>query len=170
MMRLSGARPKRTWNMVVSSSTDGQQRKCDRQRLVERARLLRDLGGVAGDRHEIMALVAEIDIALDQPQPLILRRPRHSPGASRRRRRRRRGPADAASRRPTASARSARRACRDRAASPASTSPTAAVRTAARPATAETCRRSPRARRDRRRACADRRRAGGRRSAPPLAR
>ena len=50
----------------------GKDRKRDGQRLIERAHLVGDLGGVAGDRHEKMPLLAEIDIALDQPQPLIL--------------------------------------------------------------------------------------------------
>ena len=71
-MRLSGARPKRTWNMVVSSSTTARIANVIDQRLVERARLVVDLGGVAGDRDQITPLVAEIDVALDQPQPLVL--------------------------------------------------------------------------------------------------
>ena len=35
--------------------------------------LVVDLGGVAADRHQEAAVVAEIDVALDQPQPLVLR-------------------------------------------------------------------------------------------------
>ena len=50
-----------------------QQDEGDHQRLIERTRLIGDLGGIAGDRDEIMPVVAEIDIALDQPQPLVLR-------------------------------------------------------------------------------------------------
>ena len=69
-MRLSGARPKRTWKVVVSSSTIASIPKVMTQRAVEAARLLVDLGGVAGDRDEIAALLAEIDGALDEAQLL----------------------------------------------------------------------------------------------------
>ena len=50
----------------------GEDGKGDDQRLIEGMHFVGDLGGVAGDRDEIMSLVAEIDVALDQPQPLIL--------------------------------------------------------------------------------------------------
>ena len=43
------------------------------QRAVEVPDFVLDLGGIAGDRNQIIAFLAEIDIALDQPQPLILR-------------------------------------------------------------------------------------------------
>ena len=55
-MRLSGARPKRTWNSVVSSSTSVKRDEGDEQRAIEGARLVVDLGGVAGDRDEEAAL------------------------------------------------------------------------------------------------------------------
>ena len=72
-MRLSGARPNRTWNIVVSSSTAASTQKVVDDRAVEGQDLVVDLGGVAGDRHQEAAVVAEIDVALDQPQPLVLR-------------------------------------------------------------------------------------------------
>ena len=50
-----------------------QNRKCNGQRLVERSRLISDLDGVAGHRHQEMPLVAKVDVALDQAQALILR-------------------------------------------------------------------------------------------------
>ena len=71
-MRLSGARPKRTWNAVVSSSATASTAKVDADGAVEAARLVVDLGGVAGDRDQKAAVVAEIDVALDQAQPLVL--------------------------------------------------------------------------------------------------
>ena len=60
-MRLSGARPKRTWNIVVSSSTMASRPKVIAERLIEGARLVGDLGGVAGDRDQELPVVAEID-------------------------------------------------------------------------------------------------------------
>ena len=135
-MRLSGARPNRTWNMVVSSSTAASMHEGDGERAVEGVRLVVDLLGVAGDRDQKAAVVAEIDGALDQPQPLVLR-PLHiaaagAVGAGR----------DAVigeMRQPAVPQRARGAHLRlgaRRAASPASTSPTAAARTAARRATA----------------------------------
>ena len=72
-MRLSGARPNRTWNMVVSSSTMARIAEGEHQRLIEGVGFVLDLGGVARDRDEIAAVLAEIDGALDQPQLLVLR-------------------------------------------------------------------------------------------------
>ena len=51
---------------------DRQHREGHDQRAVEGAHLLVDLGGVAGDRHDEAALVAEIDGALDHAQALLL--------------------------------------------------------------------------------------------------
>ena len=111
---------------------DRQHREGGDQRAVEGAHLLVDLGGVAGDRHDEAALVAEVDGALDHAQALVLGTVDIAlAGAARRRG----GGAIVEMRRasnPTASARSAAPAARYRAASPASTSPTAAARTAAR--------------------------------------
>ena len=45
----------------------------DDQRLVERARLVVDLLGIAGDRDQEAAVLAEIDIAFDHAQPLVFR-------------------------------------------------------------------------------------------------
>ena len=50
---------------------DRQHAEGDDERAVEAARLLVDLGGVAGDRDEIAALLAEIDGALDEAQLLV---------------------------------------------------------------------------------------------------
>ena len=79
-------------------------------RAVERVGLVVDLLRVARDRDQVAAVLAEIDGALDQAQPLVLR-PRHI-GAARAvvGRRRRPGRRDAAGRSPTASATSAPRA------------------------------------------------------------
>src|SRR5262245_35086581 len=52
---------------------DGQRPEGDGERLVERPDLLVDLGWIAGDRDEIPALLAEIDRAFDETQPLVLR-------------------------------------------------------------------------------------------------
>ena len=51
---------------------DRQHREGRDQRAVEGAHLLVDLGGVAGDRDQEAALVAEIDGALDHAQALLL--------------------------------------------------------------------------------------------------
>ena len=51
---------------------DREHREGRDQRAVEGAHLLVDLGGVAGDRHDEAALVAEIDRALDHAQALVL--------------------------------------------------------------------------------------------------
>ena len=67
-MRLSGARPKRTWKVVINSSTTAEHAEGEEQCAVEAARLLVDLGGVAGDRDQEPPLVAEIDGALDHAQ------------------------------------------------------------------------------------------------------
>ena len=82
-MRLSGARPNRTWNSGGQQQHDGEHPEGDDQRAVEGAHLLVDLGGIAGDRDQEAALVAEIDGALDHAQPLVLRALRHSPGGRR---------------------------------------------------------------------------------------
>ncbi len=51
-----------------------QRQPAERQKqsAVEAPDFVLDLGGIAGDRNQITAFLAEIDIALDQPQPLIL--------------------------------------------------------------------------------------------------
>ena len=72
-MRLSGARPKRTWNSVVSSSTTASTTKVVAMAPSKASDLVVELGGVAGDRDQEAAFVAEIDVALDQAQPLVLR-------------------------------------------------------------------------------------------------
>ena len=80
----------------------------DDQRLVEGPRLVVDLLRVAGDRDQVAAVLAEVDVALDDAQPLLLGA-RHVAVAGAvgtdRRRRRRRAPAGCC---PTASARTAR--------------------------------------------------------------
>ena len=63
---------------MVSSSTTRERPEGDRQRLVEGADLLVDLGRIAGHRDQEAAVVAEIDRALDQAQPLVLRAARRS--------------------------------------------------------------------------------------------
>src|SRR6185437_14659094 len=52
---------------------DREAGKSNDQRLIELARLVGNLGGVARDRDEIMPFIAEIDIAFDQPQMLVFR-------------------------------------------------------------------------------------------------
>ena len=52
---------------------DGERPEGDRQRLVEGADLLVDLDRIARDRDQVAAVVAEIDGALDQAQALVLR-------------------------------------------------------------------------------------------------
>src|SRR5512144_1863318 len=47
--------------------------KCDDQRLVERARFVRNFSGIARYGDKIVPLVAQIDIALDKTQALIFR-------------------------------------------------------------------------------------------------
>src|SRR5262245_17172089 len=47
--------------------------ECDDQRLVERARFVRNFSGIARDGNNIVSLVAKVDIALDEAQPLIFR-------------------------------------------------------------------------------------------------
>ena len=72
-MRLSGARPNRTWNSVVSSSTAASTRKVVAM-APSKARISSSSSdGIAADRDQEAAVVAEIDVALDQPQPLVLR-------------------------------------------------------------------------------------------------
>ena len=51
----------------------GERAESDDQRLIEGARLVVDLLGVAGDRDQVAAVLAEVDIALDQAQPLVFR-------------------------------------------------------------------------------------------------
>ena len=58
---------------MVSSSTTASIREGDDEGAVEAARLLVDLGGIAGDGDEIAALLAEIDGALDEAQLLAFR-------------------------------------------------------------------------------------------------
>ncbi len=72
-MRVSGARPKRTCSAVVSSSASVSAAKVMPMARSKLRGLVVDLGGVAGNRDEITAVVAEIDVALDQAQFLILR-------------------------------------------------------------------------------------------------
>ena len=72
-MRLSGARPKRTWKVVVSSSTIAERPEGDGERAVEGAVSSSISAGVARDRDQVAALLAEIDGALDQAQALVLR-------------------------------------------------------------------------------------------------
>src|SRR5262245_58232963 len=52
--------------------------KGNNEGLVEGAHFVGNLGGVARNRNEVTAFVAEVDISLNEPQPLILR-PRHIP-------------------------------------------------------------------------------------------
>ena len=66
---------------MVSSSASGQRREGHADGAVEAARLVVDFGGVAGDRDQVAAIVAEIDVALDQAQLLILGTLAHSPAA-----------------------------------------------------------------------------------------
>ena len=135
---------------------------------IEAARFVVDFGGVARHRDQVVAVVAEIDIALDQPQPLILGALRIALAVLAGRR-----ASSASGRRGRLPSHSERDECTsllvDRAASLASTSPTAAIRTAARRSIAEICRRLPPAKRHRPPACADRRRAAGRKRARPHA-
>src|SRR4051794_34331551 len=42
-------------------------------RAIEGENFVVELGGVASDRYQEAAVVAEIDVALDQPQPLVFR-------------------------------------------------------------------------------------------------
>ena len=85
-----------------------RQRREDRaDDAVEAQHLVVDLGGVAGDGDEVAAVVAEIDVALDDAQPLVLRAlgvalARTPPGAASPA-----FPAGAADWNPTASARNA---------------------------------------------------------------
>ena len=72
-MRLSGARPNRTWNSVVRSSTAASTRKVVMMAPSKAEHLVVELGGVAADRHQEAAVIAEIDVALDEPQPLVFR-------------------------------------------------------------------------------------------------
>ena len=79
-MRLSGARPKRTWNIVVSSSTDGQrQRRCRRGSDRRRASRRRSRRRRRRPRRDSAPSSPRSIVALDQPQPLVLRARRHSP-------------------------------------------------------------------------------------------
>ncbi len=71
-MRLSGASPKRTCNAVVKQQRHGERRKGHADGAIETVGLVVDLRGVAGDRDQIAAVVAEIDIALDEAQLLVL--------------------------------------------------------------------------------------------------
>ena len=51
---------------------DGQRRESDDDGAVEAARFLVDLGRIAGHRDQVFAVVAEVDVALDQAQLLVL--------------------------------------------------------------------------------------------------
>ncbi len=51
---------------------EGEHPEGDEQRAVEAARFVVDLGGVAGDRDQVAPLLAEVDGALDDAQPLLL--------------------------------------------------------------------------------------------------
>ena len=92
-----------------------KDREGDLQRAIEGAGLVLDLDRIARDRDEEVALLAEIDGALDQPQLLVfgagdIALPDADIAGARL------SPAGAAGRRPRASARRAPRACRHRAA------------------------------------------------------
>ena len=58
---------------MVSSSTAASTSEGRDDGAVEGEDLVVELGGVAADRHQEAAVVAEIDVALDQPQPLVFR-------------------------------------------------------------------------------------------------
>ena len=71
-MRVSGARPKRTCSAVVNSSAMRERGKCNADGAVEAAGFVVDFRGVARHCDQITAVVAEVDIALDQAQLLVL--------------------------------------------------------------------------------------------------
>ena len=139
----------------------------DEQRAVERARLVLDLLGIARDRDQIAAVLAEIDGALEHAQPLVLGAARiAAPGAV--------GLAVASSSR--SCGRPVSHSERDERISGLASAERRDLPVPARQRQLEQRlaerrarrgRRIARARRRRRPACAGRRRAGGRRSAPP---
>ncbi len=69
-MRFSGASPKRTWKIVVSSSTMVSAAKVPNEIVIEAAGFVENLGGIAGDADQKLAVGAEIDRPLHHPQRL----------------------------------------------------------------------------------------------------
>ena len=69
-MRFSGARPKRTWKIVVSTSTIDKREKGAAEVVIEAAGFVEDLAGVAGHADQELAVGAEIDRPLHHPQAL----------------------------------------------------------------------------------------------------
>jgi len=72
-IRFSGARPKRTWKIVVSTSTIDSATKVPPRVIIEAARFIENLGGVAGDADQELAVGAEVDRPFHHPQVLALR-------------------------------------------------------------------------------------------------
>ena len=72
VMRLSGAKPKRTWNVVVSNNTAASMENVMISAW-SKERISSEISAASpATVTEVVTFVAEIDIALDKPEPLIL--------------------------------------------------------------------------------------------------
>ncbi len=71
-MRLSGASPKRTWKIVVSTSTIDERHEGAAEIVIEGAGFVENLAGIAGHADQKLAVGAEIDRPFHHPQTLAL--------------------------------------------------------------------------------------------------